>query len=73
MNENRVTITVENCSETNVVNRKQTLLIVEAIGQWLKRQWLWKILLLELNNLLFEQFTLCRLNNLLFERLQLNV
>ena len=34
----------------------------------LRRKCFWKILLLELNNLLFEQFTVYRLNNLLFER-----
>ena len=52
----------------NLVNCWNNWLHQKKLLEALKGKCFWNILLLELNNLLFEQFTVYCLNNLLFER-----
>ena len=52
----------------NLVNCSNNWFHQKKLLEALKRQCFWKVLLSELNNLLFAQFTVYCLNNLLFER-----
>ena len=52
----------------NIVNFWNYWFLQKKLLEALETKCFWKILLLERNNILFEQFTVYRLNNLLFER-----